>query len=174
MVKHYDQNLDFNDVIIYTASATGFKDYTQTNQLAEGEEEGEEEYGGPEEGEEQRLPINYSIVPPTMRNLGYTPHMVYTGEPKGFFMSFRQEIDLSNQTEVSDKGEILNRLKELISSGNPVLTWLDNTSTWELYFNWQLDVEPLVVRGYDENYVYVDVAAFGENFENRPIATSDS
>jgi len=169
LAKYYDNNIEFSDVVAYTGSATGF---------SAGDEEGE--YGGPEgedeeEDEEQNLPTDYNIVPQTAKNLGYIPHIAYAGYPKGFFMIFRQEVGSGNLTELSSKSELFNRIKELIASDKPVLTWLDNSSWWDLYFDMQLNVEPLVVTGYDENNVYVHVStSTGDPAkENQPIPTED-
>jgi len=157
LAKYYDNNIEFSDVVAYTGSATGFS------------------AGDEEEDEEQNLPTDYNIVPQTTKNLGYTPHIAYAGYPKGFFMIFRQEVGFSNLTELSSKSGLFNRIKELIASDKPVLTWLDNSSWWNLYFDMQLNVEPLVVTGYDENNVYVHVSTFtGDSArENQPIPIED-
>jgi hypothetical protein len=171
LAKYYDASIEFSDVVAYTGSATGFAAGEEEDGDGVGPDDDEEE----EEDEEQNLPTSYSIVPQTTKNLGYIPHIAYAGYPKGFFMSFRQEVGSSNLTELSSKSELFDRLKELIASDKPVLTWLDNSSWWDLYFDMQLNVEPLVVTGYSENNVYVHVAtSTGDPAkENQPIPTED-
>ncbi len=179
IVKYYDRDIDLSDVIAYTGAATDFKDYTDSESVFTGdEEEGDEDFGpgeeeereDSEEGEEESkrtVPTDYSIVPPTTKNLGYIPHMVYAGQPTGFVRSFNQVIDSSS---LGSEGELIDRLKDLIASGSPAIVWLDNDAWWTRYFESITGgPEPLVVTGYDENYIYAHVSTTDPSDENRSV-----
>ncbi len=168
LTKYYDQNLEISDIITYTGAATIFKDYTQTSIMnEEEEEEGEEDGDKGGERKKKIVPTDYSIVPPTIKNLGFTPHFEYVGQAKGFAIGLK-EGNPSNS--LSTENKLLNRLKEILASNHPAIVWLDNDAWWTKHFESITGgPEPLVAIGYDENNIYTHVATTAAADENQSI-----
>ncbi|MEF8879607.1 MAG: hypothetical protein V5A64_04370 [Candidatus Thermoplasmatota archaeon] len=181
MLNHYDSDIWFSDVLVYTGAATSFqsKDNSDSNdnekyEDEEGssypseEDEGEETEGGPL----QKGVINNLIIPTVLKNLGFKPHIAVVGEVEGMTSGYYYKIQ--DREQFSNLTSFFNYLKKAISSGNPVITWFDNSTLWNTYFpSIGIGSEPLVVTGYDENYVYANVATDGKNSTNNSIPVDD-
>ncbi|MEF8848911.1 MAG: hypothetical protein V5A68_07235 [Candidatus Thermoplasmatota archaeon] len=162
LLNYYDKDIGFSDVVVNTGIATSFQIKKEGNKKDEDVFEDEKE----EEDESEDI-INPFIIPSVMKNLGYKPHLISNGPLQGFGIQFNQ---IEDKKQLSNKTEFFNKLKYVLSSKNPVFTWMDNSTLWEKYYpSIKISSEPLLVTGYDKENVYTNIATSGVNSTNKSL-----